>query len=86
MSQRRLKVGDRVRVVQVPPVLPPDTELNTRSLFELCVGRVFPVVGFNGTLIEVEVGEVLGKPAYMDSIWIEPEFVEIVETGKRNRP
>jgi hypothetical protein len=42
---------------------------------------VFPIVEFNDVgWLELEVGEVLGKPACMDSIWIEPEFVEIVET------
>ena len=60
-------------------MLPQDDRLKTRTLFELCVGRVFPIVGFNGTLMELEVGEVLGKSAAMDSIWIEPEFVEAVE-------
>jgi hypothetical protein len=74
-----LKIGDKVRVVRVPPVLPPGNELNTRSLFEACVGRVFPVFAFNGDLLELEVGEVLGKSPCMDSIWIEPEFVEIVK-------
>jgi len=73
-----LKVGDRVRVTQIPPILPED---DTRSLFGLCLGRVFPIVGFKWNLLELEVGEVLGKPAYADSIWIEPEFVEIVETN-----
>jgi hypothetical protein len=75
-----LKVGDKVRVIQVPSFLPRDDRLNTRSLFELCVGRVFAIVGFNGDLMELEVGGVLGKIPCMDSIWIEPEFVEIVET------
>ena len=66
-------------MIRVPPLLPQDNRLNTQSLFELSVGRVFPIVGFNGALLELEVGEVLGKNGYMDSIWIEPEFVEIVE-------
>ena len=74
-----LKLGDRVRVIQAPPVSLADDRLNTRALFELCVGRVFSVVGFNGDLLELEVGEVLGKSPSMDSIWIEREFVEMVE-------
>jgi hypothetical protein len=73
-----LKVGDRVRLIQVPPALP-QGEMNTRSLFEVCVGRTFPIVGFNGDLMELEVGEVLDKDPCMDSIWIEPQFVELVE-------
>ena len=66
-------------MIHIPPLLPQDDRLNTQSLFELCVGRVFPIVGFNGALLELEVGEVLEKNPYMDSIWIEPEFVEVVE-------
>lgn len=76
-----MKVGDKVCVIQVPPILPKDERLNTESLFELCVGRVFPIVGFNDAgWLELEVGEVLGKLACIDTVWIEPEFVEKVET------
>ena len=32
------------------------------SLFELCVGRVFPIFGFNDAgWLELEVGEVFGQ-------------------------
>jgi hypothetical protein len=72
-----MKIGDKVRVLTVPPHLP-EGELNTKSLFRLCVGHTFPVVGLQGNLLELEVGEVSGKEACMDSIWIEPEHVEIV--------
>jgi hypothetical protein len=72
-----VKIGDEVRVVTIPSRLPED-EMNTRSLFELCVGRVFPIVGFQGDLVELEVGEVLGKEPYMDSVWIEPEHIEVI--------
>ncbi len=81
--KRGYLIGDKVRVIKVPPVLPPDDELNTRSLFEACVGQVFPIVGINGAgWLELGVVEVLGKDSYMASIWIEPEFVEIVGTAK----
>ena len=69
-------------MIQVPPLPKKDARLNTESLFELCVGRVFPVVGFNDAgWLELEVGEVWYKMPCMDSIWIEPEFVEMVETA-----
>jgi len=74
-----MKIGDRVRVVSVPASLP-EGELKTRSLFDLCVGRVFPVVGFQGDLLELEVGAVLGQAPYLDSIWIERQHVEVVAT------
>jgi hypothetical protein len=74
-----MKIGDRVRVLTTPPDLP-EGELNTRSLFKLCVGHTFPIIGFQGNLLELEVGGVFGKDPCMDSIWIEPKHVEIVAT------
>lgn len=73
-----MKIGDKVRITRVPKNLP-DNDLGTKQLFELCLGRVFPIVGFQGELVELNVGEVLGEPDYMQSIWIEPEFVEVIE-------
>jgi hypothetical protein len=74
-----MKVGDKVRVLTVPSKLP-EGELDTKSLFKLCVGHTFAIVGLQGSLLELEVGEVLGKDSCMDSIWIEPEHVEIIVT------
>lgn len=72
-----MRVGDKVRVLRAPERLP-DVQgdaLHTRRIFELCIGRVFPIVGFSNGLIELEVGEVVGQPAYMHSIWIESDCV-----------
>jgi len=69
------QIGQRVKVVSVPTDLPND-ELQTRKIFALCLGRVFAVVGVNGNLVELEVGEVVGGPAYAHSIWVEPEHLE----------
>lgn len=67
-----VKIGDRVRLVAIPDELPPDNEpgaLGTISLFHRCLSRVFPVVGFNELgFAELEVGEVNGRPPYMESI------------------
>ena len=73
-----MKIGDRVRIVGVPPGLKDDGVLNTRSLFKACVGREFPVMAIENGRLELYVGDVTGKPAYAQSIWIEPEFVEAV--------
>ncbi len=74
-----MKIGDRVRIIGAPDQLPPDGDaggLNTTSLFWRCVGRVFPIVAFNEAgHAELEVGEVLGEPPYMSSIWIEPKLL-----------
>lgn len=76
-----MKIGDEVRIAKIPPKLP-DNELDTKRLFELCLGRVFPIVGFQDKLIELHVGGVVGEPDYLHSIWIEPEFVELVKSAK----
>ncbi len=73
-----MQIGDKVEVVTTPADLP-DGDLQTRHLFEKCVGRVFPIVGFQGDLLELEVGEVVGEHRYMHSIWIEPEHVKFAD-------
>ncbi len=70
-----MNIGDHVRVIKIPGGLP-DDDLRTRLVFERCLGRVFPVVGLQGGLLELDVGEVMGEKPYMHSIWIEPGFVE----------
>ena len=70
-----MEIGDKVEVVAVRADLP-DGDLQTCHLFENCVGRVFPIVGFQGHLLELEVGEVVGEQPYMHSIWIEREHVK----------
>ena len=73
-----MQIGDKVEVVAIPEDLP-DGHLQTRHLFEKCVGRVFPIVGFQGDLLELEVGEVVGEESYMHSIWIESEHVKLAD-------
>jgi hypothetical protein len=67
-----MKIGDRVEVVAVPESLP--SGMGTQQLFEACVGRIFPICGFdeNG-LLELHVGE----ESYMHSIWIEADCVRL---------
>ena len=73
-----VEVGCRVRVVASPPDLP-DDDLRTRDLFDRCVGREFAVVSTMGSLLELEVGDVVGEPAHMHSIWVEADLVTRVE-------
>lgn len=84
-----MKKGDLVRVVAVPPGLRDEADLTTRRIFDLCLGRTFPIAGFRGHLLELEVGEVIGKSAHMHSVWIEPDLVELVggnSTAYENAP
>ncbi|UCH73456.1 MAG: hypothetical protein JSU82_14065, partial [Rhodospirillales bacterium] len=65
-----MKVGDRVRVIGIPDGLP-DNDMDTKRIFELCVGRTFtvqdltPVEGLEYELIELHVGKVVGESDYM---------------------
>ena len=80
-----MKIGDKVRVIGIPEDLP-DNEMQTKQIFELCLGRVFPiedlkqVEGLPYELVELLVGEVVGEADYLHSIYIEPEFIELVDT------
>jgi hypothetical protein len=82
-----VKIGDKIRIVKLPSSLVDDEELQTKSLFKLCFGRVFPIVGImpvvetGGELLELQVGEVLGESPFMHSIWIESELVELVKSS-----
>ena len=73
-----MKIGDRVRIVGIPKGLKDDRELKTKTVFTKCLGKVFKVEGFQHELIELNVGRVLGKRSYMETIYIEPEFVDVV--------
>jgi len=76
-----MKIGDRVRLIGIPPSLKDDEDLKTRSLFEKCLGRALPIAdlksvqGLSHQLVLLDVGHVLGKPEYMDSICVEPEYL-----------
>ena len=71
-------IGDRVRLSEIPPAVKA-ADPETRAIFKRCVGRAFPVAGFNKGLIELEVGAVVGQVPAAHSIWVEPEFLERVE-------
>jgi hypothetical protein len=76
-----LKIGDKIRVIGVPPNTP---EMNTRSAFQAALGHVFPIRGFLQGEIELWIGHLTSaKKRYMESIWIEPELVEFVARPRR---
>ena len=73
-----VEIGDRVRLIEIPYALK-EAEAEIRAIFKRCIGRVFPVAGFQKGLIELEVGKVVGRFPACHSIWVEPEFLERVE-------
>ena len=73
-----MKIGDKVRVERMPDGVPPDNK-QLQTLFRSCLGKTFPIVKFDGPLVELHVGELFGKPADYHQIWLEPDRVKLVE-------
>ena len=65
-----INTGERVKVIGVPPDLPDKNDLETRSLFEKCVGCEFEVMGLESVeglrtpLIRLDVGSVFDKRSW----------------------
>ena len=78
-----MRAGDKVRLTGIPPDLPDDEKLQTRKLFEKCLGQVFTVAGLKTVeglpyqLVRLDVGHVIGVAAYLETIWVEPEYLQL---------
>jgi hypothetical protein len=76
-----LKIGDLIQVMGIPPDVErygDDEELETKKVFQRCLGQRFPIHAFDEDRVELLVGEVMGRPAYEHSIYLEPQYVEFV--------
>jgi len=77
-----VKIGDKVRLIGIPPDANDDETLQTRTLFEKCLGKTFAIAGLETVeglpyqLVQLEVGDVVGKDAYLETIWVEPEYLQ----------
>ena len=62
----------------IPPRLPKgDGTLDTPAVFEKCLEQEFVISGFNEIgWAEIEVQSVTGNTG--ETIWVEPEFLELV--------
>ncbi|MGD0164201.1 MAG: hypothetical protein ABSB39_17155 [Candidatus Sulfotelmatobacter sp.] len=78
-----MKPGDTVRLIAIPPDVRDDRELQTRTLFEKCLGKTFPIValetvdGLPYPLVKLDVGHILGEPTHLETIWVEPEYLQL---------
>jgi len=76
-----MKAGDSVTLIGIPANLQDDEELQTRMLFQKCLGQSFVIAAvetFEGVpfpLARIDVGHVLGKPAWEHTIWVEQEYL-----------
>jgi hypothetical protein len=72
-----LQVGDKVRLLRVPSEVKDIPGMNTREVFAKCVGSVFSVVAFNEIgWAELPVESVTGSIG--ETLWVEPEHLEVV--------
>ncbi len=88
-----MKIGDKIRLLSIPPYVKDDAEFKTRTILTKCLGRIFTVRGFQadggrdrkhfrpGCWIELHIGEVIR--GLRDTIWVEPETVELIEARKK---
>ena len=80
-----MKPGDTVKLIGIPPNVHDDDELHTRTLFQKCLGRSFvigAVESFEGVpfpLARIDVGHVVGKEPCEHTIWVEREYLELVD-------
>ena len=62
-----MKPGDTAKLIRIPPNVRDDEELQTRALFEKCLGQSFVIAAvesFQGVpfpLARIDVGHVIGK-------------------------
>jgi hypothetical protein len=78
-----MKPGNTAKLIGIPPNVRDDKELQTRTLFEKCLGKSFvisAVESFEGVpfpLARIDVGHVIGKEPWEHTIWVEPEYLEL---------
>ena len=77
---RHLRLGDKVRITGISPGVVDTGEFKTRTILERCVGRVFPVKGFQKDCVELHLGKLVGKRSWEETIWVEPEVIELVRS------
>ena len=78
-----MKAGDTVTLIAIPADVNDDGVLQTRTLFEKCLGKTFPIValetvdGLPYPLVRLDVGHILGEPTYNQTIWVEPAYLQL---------
>jgi hypothetical protein len=80
-----MKPGDTVKLIGIPPNLRDDADLQTRTLFEKCLGQLFVIAAvesFEGVpfpLAKIDVGHVVGKEPWVHTIWVEREYLKLAD-------
>jgi hypothetical protein len=77
-----LEVGDRIRVLGFHSSIVDTKEIKTRTILGPCVGRVFSITDVQKDWAAMEVGKFVGRPAWQETIYIQPERMELVSNKK----
>ena len=64
-------------LVSVPAGLRDHRAVETRTLFEACVGRAFVVTTIEAEMAELEVGNVLGVESGSHTIWVDRKYLKL---------
>jgi hypothetical protein len=83
-----MKVGDKVKLISIPPNTHDTDEMQTLTVFQKSLGRVFPIKeidihivdGVEHRFMRLEVGRVIGRRSSEEVIWVEPECLELVDS------
>jgi hypothetical protein len=73
-----VKIGQLIRVIRIPEGVTDGPEFKTKTLIERCLGKTFPIADFTNGLVAIDVGELEGKPSYMETVYLEPHCVKTV--------
>jgi hypothetical protein len=95
-SSRKLKIGDRVRIIDIPSGFKDPSydlkeaeerwKIRTAELFRFCLGREFAIQAFNQygyAELSVDKDRTVRKKFGLNTIWIEPEFLARVRKIKK---
>jgi hypothetical protein len=80
--RRKFQVADKVKVVGMSPVtFGPGVkdEMGTEKLFKSMLGKVYTVQGFD------RYGNVELHPKRLNSVWVEPEFLQLRARKRKTR-
>jgi hypothetical protein len=72
-----VKVGDKVRLLGIPPWLEDFQDLSIKSAFQRCVGKDFTVAAITDKgWAELPIGAVTGNGG--EKIYVSPNFLEVL--------
>ena len=86
-----MKIGDKVRLIGIPPDTHDGEELQTRTLFEKCLGKTFAVAGLETVeglphqLVQLDVGHILGEALIFKRFGSNPNVCDSKRPSKSKR-